>query len=146
MQQKKSRPEGNQAPNLAPKSFTSWFNSYKPLNTSREQILMQVEGRNLLQNPGPMRALVEWRNMPKYYKFDKDMGHDTIECFQLRDQIEAMIQGGYLQEYISWLVIAGRQNANAPCTLAPANNGNMSNLNDGPPHEVCTISRGHCRQ
>ena len=47
-QQKKSRPEGNQVPNSAPKPFTSWFNSYTPLNTSREQILMQEEGKNLL--------------------------------------------------------------------------------------------------
>ena len=65
---------------------------------------MQVEGRNLLRNLGPMRTLVERRNMLKYYKFHKDRGHDTTECFQLRDQIEALIQGGYLKEYISRLV------------------------------------------
>ena len=47
-QQKKSRPEGSQASSSAPKPFTSRFNSYTPLNTSREQILMQVEWRNLL--------------------------------------------------------------------------------------------------
>ena len=47
-QQKKSLLEGNQVPHSAPKPFTSRFNSYTPLNTSREQILMQVEGRNLL--------------------------------------------------------------------------------------------------
>ena len=42
---------------------------------------MQVEGRNLLRNPGLMRAPVERRNMSKYYKFHKDKGHDTTECF-----------------------------------------------------------------
>ena len=51
---------------MVPKLFTSRFNSYTPLNTSREQILMKVEGRNLLWNLGPMRAPVEWRNMSKY--------------------------------------------------------------------------------
>ena len=82
-------------------------------------------------------------NMSKYYKFHKDRGHDIVELFQLHNQIETLIQGGYLQEYISGLVTAGRQNANAPCALALANNASMSNPNDGPFYEVCTISRGH---
>ena len=68
---------------------------------------MQVEGKNLLRNHGPMRAPIERRNMAKYCKFHKDRGHDTAECFQLRDQIEALIQEGYLQEYINRLVTTG---------------------------------------
>ena len=54
-----------------------------------------------------MRAPLERRNMTKYCKFHKDRGHDTTEFFQLRDQIEALIHEGYLQDYISRLVIAG---------------------------------------
>ena len=57
---------------------------------------MQVEGRNLFRNPGPMKAPLERRNMTKYCKFHKDIGHNTSECFQLCDQIETLIQGGYL--------------------------------------------------
>ena len=80
--------------------------------------------------------------MSKYCKFHKDRGHDTVECFQLRDQIESLIQEGYLQEYISRLVTAGRPNANAPRAMAPANHASTSNPSDGPPHEVRTISGG----
>ena len=69
---------------------------------------MQVEGRNLLRNLELMRAPVERRNMSKYYKFHKDRGHDMAECFQLCDQIEALVQGRYLQEYISGLVTASQ--------------------------------------
>ena len=104
---------------------------------------MQVEGRNLLQNAGPMRAPVERRNMSKYCKFHKDKGHDMTECFQLRDKIEALIQGGFLRKYISRLVTTGLQNANVPRSLVPANNASTSNPSDGPPHEVRTISGGH---
>ena len=82
-QQKKSRSESSQVPTSTPKPFSRRFDSYTPLNTSREQILMQVEGKNLLHNPGPMRAPVERRNMTKYCNFHKDRGHDTVECFQL---------------------------------------------------------------
>ena len=58
-QQKRGRPEGSQAPSSALKPFTNQFTSYTPLNMSREQILKQVEGRNLLWNPGLMKAPLE---------------------------------------------------------------------------------------
>ena len=41
------------------------------------------------------------------------------------------------------MVTTGRHNANAPRTLTLTNNSSMSNPNDGPPHEVRTISWGH---
>ena len=107
---------------------------------------MQVESRNLLQNPRLMKEPLEERNMTKYCKFHKDRGHDKSECFHLRDQIEALIQGEYLQEYISGLVTASRQTATAPRASSPTYNASTSNLgthNDGLPHEVCTISGGH---
>ena len=81
--------------------------------------------------------------MTKYCKFHKDRRHDTSECFQLWDQIEALIHEGFLQEYISRLVAAARYNANAPSVTAPANNTSTSNPNDRPLHEVRTISRVH---
>ena len=86
---------------------------------------------------------MERRNMDKYYKLHKDKGHDTGECFQLRDQIEGLIQEGYLQEYISRLVAAGRHNTNALRAPALANNVSTSNPNDGSPQEVRMISGGH---
>ena len=35
-QQKKSRPESSKVPTSSPKPFSSYFNSYTPLNTSRK--------------------------------------------------------------------------------------------------------------
>ena len=66
-----------------------------------------------------------------------------LNVSSFRDQIEALIQEGYLQEYISRLVTAGRHNTNAHRVSAFANNASTSNPNDGPLHEVRTISRGH---
>ena len=84
--------------------------------------------------------------MSKYCKFHKDRGHDTSERFHLIDQIEALIQGGYLQEYISKLVTVDLENATAHRISALAYNTSTSNpsaYNDGLPHEVRTISEGH---
>ena len=87
-QQKKSRPEDNQVSSLTSKPFTSRFNSYTLLSTSKEQILMQVEGRNLLRNLSPMRASVERRTMSKYCKFYKDKGHDTGNAFSFMTKLK----------------------------------------------------------
>ena len=104
---------------------------------------MQVEGANLLRNPRPIRALMERRNMSKYCKFHKERGYGTIECFQLCDQIKALIRSRYLQEYISGLVTTGRQTATAPHTSTSVNNVSTRKPNGGPLYEVCTISRGY---
>lgn len=36
----------------------------------------------------------------KYYHFYQDHGHDTKKCIQLRNEIEDLIQHGYLGKYI----------------------------------------------
>ena len=41
------------------------------------------------------------------------------------------------------MVTDGLQNATTPHASVLTNNASTSNPNDGPPHEVCTISRGH---
>ena len=48
-----------------------------------------------------------------------------------------------MQECISGLVTACRQNATILQILASSYNASTSNPNDGPPHEVRTISGGH---
>ncbi|KAL0400335.1 UNVERIFIED_CONTAM: hypothetical protein Sradi_2376800 [Sesamum radiatum] len=36
----------------------------------------------------------------KYCQFHRDHGHNTEDCFHLKDEIEQLIQQGYLEEYI----------------------------------------------
>ncbi|KAL0298730.1 UNVERIFIED_CONTAM: hypothetical protein Sradi_6532800 [Sesamum radiatum] len=36
----------------------------------------------------------------KYYSFHKDRGHNTEDCYHLKNEIEKLIQRGYLKEYI----------------------------------------------
>ncbi|KAL0313135.1 UNVERIFIED_CONTAM: hypothetical protein Sradi_5712800 [Sesamum radiatum] len=35
----------------------------------------------------------------KYCKFHKERGHDTEECYQLKDEIERLVRQGYFKEY-----------------------------------------------
>ncbi|XP_075654709.1 uncharacterized protein LOC142624859 [Castanea sativa] len=41
------------------------------------------------------------RSRDKYYHFHRDHGHDTFECYNLKQHIEALIRQGKLQRFIS---------------------------------------------
>lgn len=53
----------------------------------------------------------------KYCHFHRDRGHDTKECFQLKDEIQRLIHQGYLKEFATlksqkkrpWLVAPKEQ-------------------------------------
>ncbi|XP_043725632.1 uncharacterized protein LOC122672200 [Telopea speciosissima] len=42
----------------------------------------------------------EDKNKKKYYKFHRDVGHDTEDCRQLKREIEDVIQKGHLRRYV----------------------------------------------
>ncbi|XP_043699938.1 uncharacterized protein LOC122650600 [Telopea speciosissima] len=68
---------------------------YTPLNIRRSEILMQIEGKGLLNWPGPMFSKPEDRNPRKYYRFHRDTRHDTEDCKQLKREIENLIWDGH---------------------------------------------------
>ncbi|KAL0461246.1 UNVERIFIED_CONTAM: hypothetical protein Slati_0012200 [Sesamum latifolium] len=49
-----------------------------------------------------------WKDTPqcpksdKFCRFHNDYGHTTEECRHLKNEIERLIQNGYLQEYVCW--------------------------------------------
>ena len=47
-----------------------------------------------------MKIPVDRRNQYKYCDFHEDVGHNTSECYSLRNQIEALVRGGLLTEYL----------------------------------------------
>ena len=65
---------------------------YTPLNTPLEQVLMQIKDDPSLKWPEKMKGDPNKRNRNKYCRFHKDHGHDTDECFDLKQQIENLIR------------------------------------------------------
>ncbi|GAV59849.1 LOW QUALITY PROTEIN: hypothetical protein CFOL_v3_03380, partial [Cephalotus follicularis] len=45
----------------------------------------------------------------KYFRYHRDHGHDTEECRQLKNQIEDLIQKGYLRKYVDRDAPQGRR-------------------------------------
>ncbi|GMN64580.1 hypothetical protein TIFTF001_033649 [Ficus carica] len=94
----------NSGSNPSPRTPAGRFQQYTPLVTTIEHVLNQVTGRGLLRDPPPLRADRARRNQNKYCNFHKDVGHDTKDCIQLRDQIELLIRDGHLREFVERII------------------------------------------
>ena len=79
-------------------SSLGWYSNYTPLNTPLDQVLMQIKDDPSLKWPERMKGDLSKRNKSKYYRFHCDHGHDMDECYDLKQQIEALIKQGKLKK------------------------------------------------
>ena len=73
---------------------------YTPLNVPLEQVLMQIKDDPSLKWPEKMKGDPNKRSRNKYCRFHRDHGHDTDECFDLKQQIENLIRQGKLRNFL----------------------------------------------
>ena len=77
------------------------FTSFTPLNAPLDQVLMQIKDEGSLTFPGKLKRDPAKRSRNKYCRFHRDHGHDTADCYHLKQQIEALIREGKLQKFVS---------------------------------------------
>ncbi|KAL8115421.1 hypothetical protein AgCh_022058 [Apium graveolens] len=75
------------------------FTEYAKLNAPKSQILMEIEKDRDIHWPKPLKEDPTKLDKSKYCRFHKDVGHDTDECRQLKDEIEFLIRKGRLNKY-----------------------------------------------
>ena len=63
---------------------------------------MQIKDDPSLKWLEKMKRDPNKRNRNKYYHFHRDHGHDTDECFDLKQQIENLIRQGKLRNFLGW--------------------------------------------
>ncbi|KAL2235215.1 UNVERIFIED_CONTAM: Retrovirus-related Pol polyprotein from transposon [Sesamum indicum] len=73
------------------------YSQYTPLNMTRARALMMVEKDDVLQWPKHTRLTPVKKHSNKYCRFHREKGHDTEECYQLRDEIERLLRQGYFK-------------------------------------------------
>ena len=73
---------------------------YTPLNTLLDQVLMQIKDDPSLKWPEKMKGDPNKRNKNKYCRFHRDHGHDTDDCYDLKQQIENLIRQGKLRHFV----------------------------------------------
>ena len=63
--------------------------------------------------PGKLKGDPNKRSRDKYYHFQLDHDHDTADCYDLKQQIEALIRQGKLRKFVS------RERADPPQKQVP---------------------------
>ena len=61
---------------------------------------MQIKDKKVLTYPGKLKGDPNRRSRDKYFRFHRDHGHDTADCYDLKQQIEALIKKGKLQKLV----------------------------------------------
>ena len=74
------------------------FTSFTPMNAPLDQVLMQIKDEGALTFPGKLKRDPTKRSRNKYCRFHHDHGHDTADCYDLKQQIEALIGEGKRSE------------------------------------------------
>ena len=76
------------------------FTNCTPLNTPIDQVLMQIKDEGALTFPDKLKGDPSKGSRDKYCRFHRDHSHDTSECYDLKQQIEALIRQGKLQKFV----------------------------------------------
>ena len=77
------------------------FMSFNLLTAPMEQVLMQIKDEEALTFHGKLKGDPNKKFRDKYYRFHHDHGHDIADCYDLKQQIEALIRQGKLQRFVS---------------------------------------------
>ncbi|XP_057506544.1 uncharacterized protein LOC130789750 [Actinidia eriantha] len=72
-----------------------------PLNAPIAQVLMEIKHEEFVTWPGKIKTDPTRRNRNKYCEFHRDHGHNTEDCFQLKEQIVDLIKKGFLRKYVA---------------------------------------------
>ncbi|XP_011078636.1 uncharacterized protein LOC105162327 [Sesamum indicum] len=91
----KQKPDKPREPKYQPE-----YHNYTPLAMSREKALMMVENADVLKWPRHTRYTPSKKFSNKYCRFHRERGHNTEECFQLKDEIERLVRQGYFRDRV----------------------------------------------
>jgi len=68
------------------------FTTFTLLIAPIDQVLMQIKDKETLTYPGKLKGDPNKQPRDKYCCFHRDHGHDTADCYDLKQQIEVLIK------------------------------------------------------
>ena len=88
---KKTR-TGDRRDERRPKPLGGRFTNFTPMTAPIDQVLMQIKDERVLAFPEKLKGDPNKRSKDKYCRFHCYNGHDTADCYDLKQQIEALIR------------------------------------------------------
>ena len=76
------------------------FMSFTPLTALIDQVLMQIKDKKALTYLEKLKGDPNRRSRDKYCCFHQDHDHDMADCYDLKQQIDALIKQGKLQKFV----------------------------------------------
>ncbi|XP_057493152.1 uncharacterized protein LOC130778639 [Actinidia eriantha] len=67
----------------------------------RDEVLTEIKHEEFVKWPEKIKTDPSRRNRNKYCEFHQDHGHNTEDCFQLKEQLADLIKKGYLRKYVA---------------------------------------------
>ena len=61
---------------------------------------MQIKDEEAFTYPGKLKGDPNRQSRDKYCRLHRDHGYDTTDCYDLKQQIEALIKQGKLQKFV----------------------------------------------
>ena len=92
---------GERRGDICSKPPTRRFSSFTLQTTPIDQVLRQIKDKGALTFPDKLKGGPNKRPRDKYCCFHCNHGHDTSDCCDLKQQIEALIRQGKLQKFVS---------------------------------------------
>ena len=75
------------------------YTNYHALNAPQDHVYA-VSDKNLLIKPDEMRGNRSRKDVRKNYAYHKDIGHNTVKCNALKDEIERLIWASHFKEFL----------------------------------------------
>ena len=124
---KKARADNSGRPHANSKSLLVEkfrdHSNFTPLNAPPERILALA--RDKFTDPAPLKSDPAKRDRSKYCEFHQCYGHVTSGCIDLKRQIESLIRGGELKEFV--LKMVNNSEASTSRHGKAVDNGNNEN-------------------
>ena len=75
------------------------YTNYHALKAPQDHIYAVMD-KNLFRKPNGIRGNRSRRDVRKNCAYHKDIGHNTVKCNALRDEIEILIRAGHFKEFL----------------------------------------------